>query len=46
MYVSYLAKYSVDVVEMWLPCVGNKELALVCVRALAGHRYLPRKQDA
>lgn len=37
---SYLTKHGVDVVEMWLSCVGDKELALVGVWPLTCHRYL------
>lgn len=37
---SYLAEYSVDIVEVWLPRVGDEELAFVRVRPLACHRYL------
>lgn len=34
---SYLAKHGVDVIEMWLPGVGDEELTLVRVGALARH---------
>lgn len=37
---SHLPEHGVDIVKMWLSCVGDEELALIRVRPLACHRHL------